>query len=1069
VPTVTIRRARLPHSMIQKSILILFLLFATLGFSQDYKITYYDEFSGLSSKAINGIVQDKDGYLWVSTINGLNRFNGYDFEVFDEPVKDGAPLNQIHFVSLDDKNSIWLGHNNGSISQYLGNGSFANFSPKTTSLPGSIITMIHFDSQGNLWVGSGGHGLYLFNDDYKKGRHVTDLTHISDTYSDKDRFNYNTIYDAEDISLTEMLIATHHGLYLLNKKNFQLTYLKIDNFSLQNRSDLFGKILRDKKDSSNFWITSYAGGLIKYNIKNNSWKIFKYESKFSSTKNIITGIVEKDSDNFWIATADKGIGIFNKGSEGFHFLGTAELASTLFVDREQVVWGSTEKGLIKIAPNFDHFKFIKEPVTSSENGDKFYVGEMVYDSIEGAIFTAVTFGDGLHKTKKGIRKNYKFDKHFSNPFMIIKDLVLIKGVLHIVTRDYLFRYDKKKDKLIRLNNDSNDRSSPSFRNLILDRSGKFWISSYNKGIFLYDPVLEKWTNFTNQNSTLNTNTILHVEKDENDRLWLLTNEGITIFKEKIIEEYKVPNGNSLSKSPRGDMWVSSLEVGLLRWKNDGGIYSAVPDTIKEAGNEVVSVSALSNESIWYSTVSSLSKLNPSNNFIEHYTIIDGLGGYDIAGLIVQMVKDKVIVSGTQGGFYELQKRPEGIERKNDLAIGLNYFKVNDSARVTTRDINDTMKLNYNENNIAFDFSVLSYLEPKKNKHYYKLDGYDQAWHLAEKRIGSFTNLPPGPYTLRLKGEDYSGVSSERSISFQIIPPVWKRWWFIVIVIISILALGVFLLFNWVSNIRKKVLLKKAEEIKKKNEELIEQNTIIKAQGMRIENQIGKIEEGLRVRNRILAIVGHDLRGPISSLKSIVNLLSQGKMTSKEFMEISKDLNHETDAIYKMVESVFEWARIHQSEIKVIKKEIDLFRLIENVVKINLRITREKSIKIDYTELSHYPAVGDEETIQIILRNLLANAVKFSPSGSTVSIKSTKVGEYIKLDISDQGIGIPNEQIIQLLSTGENIAVREGTNGEVGSGLGLSICKDLVEMNNGKFIIQSNVDSGTTISFTLPAQ
>jgi two-component system sensor histidine kinase/response regulator len=168
----------------------------------------------------------------------------------------------------------------------------------------------------------------------------------------------------------------------------------------------------------------------------------------------------------------------------------------------------------------------------------------------------------------------------------------------------------------------------------------------------------------------------------------------------------------------------------------------------------------------------------------------------------------------------------------------------------------------------------------------------------------------------------------------------------------------------------------------------------------------------------------------------------------------------------MVENVLQWARVQQNEIRIVPQRFDIAEVISGIIKINARHCIEKNIAIEFSNRNVW-VYADPDTVHVVVRNLIGNAIKFSKEHSTIVIKLGELEGMLKVDISDEGIGIPSEELIRLLESGESILVREGTRGETGSGLGILISQSFIHMNGGKMVIHSNLDIGTVVSFTIP--
>jgi signal transduction histidine kinase len=246
--------------------------------------------------------------------------------------------------------------------------------------------------------------------------------------------------------------------------------------------------------------------------------------------------------------------------------------------------------------------------------------------------------------------------------------------------------------------------------------------------------------------------------------------------------------------------------------------------------------------------------------------------------------------------------------------------------------------------------------------------------------------------------------------------------------------------------------------------LKEINDKVNAQKLVIESQSKELKVVNSTKDRLFSIIAHDLRGPLSSLKGVMQLLDNEFISKEEFKQLSKRLQDNVDNVHGMLENLLLWSLSQMDGIKPNVKPFDLNFIIDETVQLFKEISMQKQIDLTNNSAIHFQALGDEYQIRTVLRNLLNNALKFTPSHGEIQIDSTIKGQFVNLKISDSGVGIKQNDLAQIFS---NPTLKTGTAGEKGTGFGLFLCKELIEKNGGKIDVNSEFGKGTVIELLLP--
>src|SRR5579859_6464952 len=421
------------HLIIFFCLLSILDLFLSIPSYAQLQFKVFDTESGLSNNLTTRIVQDRTGYLWVGTLYGLNRFDGYSFKAFRHNSNDDNSIadNRISALAVDKLNRIWIGGALGITCYEPEKNLFTHYKLLgDTSRLG--ITFIEVEHENLIWIGFGGYGLVELNPETKSVRRIDLSPYINKSYNPRDFLSYNSVNgmyrDKEGI----YWLATSDGLYQYNRTTRKLKPIRVveDGIKSKHRDDFFLRIVSD--NTGGFWLSSNSGGISHYNPGNHSFKTYKYEEQVG-TANSVGDIAWKSEDQFWIATADKGLGIFNIRTKSFTFFESSDIfgkksdpvwsLSDLFLDRANILWGSSSYGLVMV--NAAKSTFVFKPIFRNYS-PSFEILDAIADSRVKKKFFATAFGPGLLVSNEDETNLRSFECR-KNPFYenynIVQDLL----------------------------------------------------------------------------------------------------------------------------------------------------------------------------------------------------------------------------------------------------------------------------------------------------------------------------------------------------------------------------------------------------------------------------------------------------------------------------------------------------------------------------------------------------------------------------------------------------------------------------------------------------------------------
>lgn len=380
---------------------------------------------------------------------------------------------------------------------------------------------------------------------------------------------------------------------------------------------------------------------------------------------------------------------------------------------------------------------------------------------------------------------------------------------------------------------------------------------------------------------------------------------------------------------------------------------------------------------------------------------------------------------------------------------------------------ETPVIPYSQNNISFDYNVVYFEDAEKNEFQYRLSGLSEKWSSwTSTREANFTNLREGNYTFEVRARNvYHNKSEIATFSFQITPPIYRTVWaYVVYTILFIATVYAFSILRMIRVNRQKKVLKR--EVQKKTKELMAMNESILLQSETLEQQAEILKASNYTKDKLFSIISHDLRGPIRQFCEIFNLIERGYISVEDFQnKLMPDLKERANYVATLTDNLLHWARGQMGGIQVSKSVFDIPDIVhENINLLNPQATK-KSITLKAEIAEGYQCVyADQDMIKLIVRNLVSNAIKFTPEKGTIEVATRIEFDNVWISVRDNGTGISDDDIDKILR--KEYFTKYGTSGEKGSGLGLMLCREFIEKNNGVFVIKSQQGTGSIFSFSL---
>ena len=814
---------------IQKSIrlfiqqlLLAFTVYSNVN-AQTYNFNHYSLKDGLIQSNVNDILQDKEGYIWFATDGGLSKFNGQTFTNFS--TNEGLSEAAVNTLCEDNKGRIWVGHSYGKISIYE-NKKFNQFDLNLKEKP-SRITDIDKDNKGNLWISTIGSNILYLNPETKQFKQFNISKNISDQV-------FMSYIDASQ----KVWFITDLGIKYYDEAKDSLIFFKPKGFPFYEYTCMTQDL------QGNYWFGTANQGLVQFNTKNNIST--NYNQQHGIKSNFIVNLLTFQN-SIWVATWEGGISKIDLNSETNIVSITNEngLQSnkirSLFIDREYTLWaGMQDKGIAQ----FKGFKFIH---FNEQCGLKNTIINCTTQDDNGNIWLGTNEGIDI----LGIDKNYtlKNIQHIDLENELRNNLVTsfckFNGKIYVSTfKGDIGIFDSKTKKSIA----TLSINSKLINDLVVINN-ELWIAT-SSGLTTYNFATSEFKDKT----ALDKLIIIKIFKDKDGIVWLGTREtGLWYVNNNEIKKFEGQiNHNSVTSfcnDKAGNLWIGTEGGGL--YKKEGNNIQNYNVQNGLISDYITLLTCDTTGNIWVGTNMGLVKLDTKKQVFFNYGVQEGFNAIETKTNAVFSDKNNAIWFGTINGVSVLRLSEEYQNHIVPLVYLTNY-----QIFSTPYELSLNPTFSHTQNDITFNFIGLSFNNASKIKYSYKLEGLEENWHV-EYGINKvvFAHLPPGKYKFILKACSAEGICIDKNIefAFEIIPPLYKRTWFIVLMII----IAISIVFGYITfrtrylRAAKQMLevqvKERTIEIEQKNQTLMDKNIEIVTKNKEITDSINyakRIQEAI---------------------------------------------------------------------------------------------------------------------------------------------------------------------------------------------------------------------------------
>lgn len=1055
---------------------------------------------GLSNNLLTSVVKDSKGFVWIATLDGLNRYDGKKIKTYrhseDDPNSLGS--NEVFSLCVDPYGTLWIGADSRGLNRY--NPETDNFTrylnPNDTTALANTIMIVISDRSGILWLGTHHGGLHSFDPKTEK------FTSYLNIPGDSSSLSHNYIWALLEDSKGNLWIGTiGGGLNKFNRESGTFTRYQHDPVNPNSLSnDLVPGICEDK--SGTLWLGTYGGGINKliFTGDNDSAVFTHYKYNPSNplgiSGNSIDCIMVDKNNVLWFGTAQTGL---NRSASSLNNDDQLSIISYqkdpydpsslignsirhLYVDNDEVYWISSYGGLNIYNSKQKQFRNYKH-----EPGNPFsFKGDFATTLLEdksGTIWIGTQNG-GLNKWDRKTDKiiNFVHDPYNSNSISenTVKALGEDKdGYIWVGTyAESLNKFDKKTGKFVRYKHDPLKPGTISEitldRGIVEDKkSGLLWVGTANKGFNIYNKKTDSFLNIYNNPDSLkilSSNLYTGIRLiDRNGIFWIATKEGGLVLYDLEKDELKRLEYNpdeaaslgdnsilSVYEDKSGFFWIGTGGSGLFKLDKRDNKFRRY--SIKDGlpGEVINSILEDDHGNLWISTNNGLSKFNPSTESFRNYDTEDGLLSNDVGKGLKTRTGEMIFICGSGFMVFHPDSLKDNIKIPPvyitdfylfNMPVQIGYDSLS-GRTVLAKSITECeeIKLNYDDNVFSFEFAALDYSAPMKNRYAYMMQGFDKDWNYtgAVRNLATYTNLDPGEYTFRVKGSNNDGYWNEKGASIKVIilPPWWRTN---IAYLIYFLLIGGIIYFIWKAQLRR---------IKNKQE----------FEMSKFEAQ--KLHEVDEIKSRFFTNISHEFRTPLTLILGPVKQVMERIKDEKNKDELS--IAHKNaNKLLGLVNQLLDISKLESGNMKLRTSPTNYIQLLKALTLSFASYAERKRITLNFNSIeAEIILYLDRDKIEKIITNILSNAFKFTPEGGRIEVTLSKDDKYVNTIISDTGIGIPKEKMSKIFDRfyqvdGSHTREQEGT------GIGLALTKELVDIHKGKIDVESEESKGTTFTFSIP--
>ena len=1035
--------------------------------------------SGLSQNTINKIIQDKKGFFWFATADGLNRYDGYSYEVYRHDPSDSKTLSgsDISTVTEDDEGNLWVGTRNAGLNKLdLKTGSVIQFTkgPSGEDISSAIIPSIVNLGNHKIGVAAVGRGYLVYNSkenkiiaaesDFKSpvvreivrvfkhsngslwiGTRTGELIsvlgnrsylpfHIGPTKPSND-YRVRALFEAKN---GDILVGTEgHGVYRFNLQNQRFVSVFYDASATASRQNVVTSMCRDAE--KNLWLGTDNGIYILEGENFNRYRLVgsNPDPEFGISSYSVTTLFTDSNLNTWIGTWEAGLNIDFYQRSRFSllrykpntFLGLlSNKVTALQADDKEGLWVGSNVGLSYLQYKTGKVEHIvnNAGINRLNSGDIFDVNFLV--SGENKDLWVGVSGEGLHYLSASKQlQAYPVPAAYNQNSIPLRFSIgarLGHEILLGTVGNGIFIFDPttKKYRIPFPALGRNLFENKTISSLWVQDNRRIWVGTTASGVYVYDIKSKEIQHFekTNAIQSLRYNHVTYVYQDRLSRIWVLTNGGG-------LHLYQGP-GNVFQNFTVADGLVSNTLRGMVE---------------DSKGN------------LWLTTNGGITKMDPKTFSCINYDDVDGLQGKEfVINAFDKNDKNWLFFGGVNGlNYIKADSLRMRLDVPNVYLTNLKIFNktVRAGEKNSPLDV-DILRTSHlilqpDQSVFSLDFVALEYQRPKNNRYAYYLEGFEKEWnYVGTQRTATYTNLSPGDYTFKVKATNSDGIWAEKPFEFKItvLPPWYRTWW----AYLAYLMIGCAIIYAFFREIQIRESFRTDLRLKEIEKE--------------------RIRELEQVKTHFFTNISHELRTPLTLIISpIERYFMKSNALSKEQGSRMESIYQNAQKLLRLINQLLDLSKLESGKQQPLIAKHDLGLQLQGILQSFENFAVQKQIKLTWSLPNQSVLVYyDADIIEKCVSNLLSNAFKHTAEDGKIGLKMMyqAVDGRVKIQVFDTGKGISGEHLPFIFDRFYQIP--ESMN-VVGTGVGLSLCKELMHLHRGEIGVTSTLGKGSEFWMDFP--
>jgi signal transduction histidine kinase/CheY-like chemotaxis protein/ligand-binding sensor domain-containing protein len=1035
-------------------------IFAFSSFAQNINTPHqiFTVNEGLSQNYCLGLAQDSAGFIWIGTKDGLARYDGYSFKIYRHG-KDSLhtpAANSINNLYTDHHGYLWIQYDNRAIDCYdPSTGIFNHITnqPAWHKIRSGIINYeLIVDHNDNLWVITE-KGVYRYN---TRSKQLSPFTPTGATIP---------LGMMEDHS-GKVWMVTQKAFNVYDYSKNQLQKIPFELSSRQTYSGRNHKLGLGETESGKIIVTSLDSSILIYNPVNNSFQTFTpqlkkplvYDSGLGNTN-----LVAAHNGDRWFTRNGQ---IFRIDKRTDEISGISDPsnpavpdASVLLVDRSGTLWfGKNAQGLCKV--NLNASRFISKKYVHQNFETDILVNELGIDS----------------RQLPPDFDNPAFGYMFRNTIDPVNGIIWIQNYLLTRHINQLIGYDLGLKKIITRKIVSSEHGEIGISN---DMTGNTWLIGINN----WSPIKINYQDGKPKEEMISLlsslpDSLFKAGKVainpivDKDIMWVMTSNSSIDFgawalvsihlPSKQTKVYPLEPDNAEASSsllmmindPANEkyLWIGTTGNGLIRFDKTTGRSRTFTTEDGLPNNTIYAIVPDDNNNLWLSSNRGISMFNPVTHAVRNFDILDGLTSNEFNRWHCFKLPDGRIAFGGMTGytiFNPSDIKDDNFQPKVLLSsLLINNKPVSDSSAFNHSSLDALSKivLPYDQNFLGFEFASDEYISPQKISYRYRLTNFDNDWvYIRNNRFANYTKLPPGNYTLEINASNTSGIWSNKIKTIQVIinPPWWQTWW----AYLSYILIAAALVLSFFYYRLRQIRFRQGMILQQKQTE-----------------QLKAIDE---MKSRFFSNITHEFRTPLSLIISPVEKL-QSEAKDEQTLKTLSTIQRNAKRLLQLINQLLDLSKLESGNMPLNFSRGRLDEFAEEMVNLFLPLAEHQQIELSCHCTLSQEYLFDADKLKTILFNLLSNAMKFTPTGGKVVVAITADEKQIRISVSDTGIGIAGDKLPFIFNRffqvdDSRIRLYEGT------GIGLALVKELVQLMQGTVTAESMQNTGTVITIAFPAQ